>query len=236
MATVSLRLLGGFELEHEGAALEVTPRAQRLLAFVALTPRGAERSYTAFQLWPEHGEDRAKANLRSALWRLSKLPVELVVPTKSHLRLSPAVWVDVRHGLAGTGSDGVTGANLPFRLFDADLLPEWYDDWLLIERERLRQLRLGSLEEAALAALAGGHHTGAVQLALASLAVDPFRESAHRLVIEAHLASGNRLDARRHYQTYVQLFESGLGCPPSARLTALVEETATPAPPLLVAV
>ena len=95
---VELRLLGGFGLKVNGRTIDMTPAAQRLLAFVALTCRGADRSYTAFQLWPEHGEERAKANLRSALWRLSKAPAELITATKSHLRLSPAVWVDVRHG------------------------------------------------------------------------------------------------------------------------------------------
>ena len=51
-------------------AVDVTPSAQRLLAFIALSPRGVDRAFLAFQLWPEHSEQRAKANLRSALWRL----------------------------------------------------------------------------------------------------------------------------------------------------------------------
>lgn len=231
MTAVELRLLGGFGLEVDGQRIEMTPAAQRLLAFVALTPRGAERSYTAFQLWPEQSEERAKANLRSTLWRLSKAPADLIVATKTHLRLCPWVWVDVRHGLAelaAAGSDAIVAASLPFQALDSDLLPDWYDDWLMIERERLRQLRLGSLEDAARASTAAGRFSQAVQLALATVSIDPLRESGHRLVIEAHLANGNRFDARRQYDTYTRLLRTQLGAAPSPQLARLVESVAEP--------
>jgi DNA-binding SARP family transcriptional activator len=227
MTAVQLRLLGGFGLEVDGTAIDMTPATQRLLAFVAFTPRGAERSYTAFQLWPDQNEERAKANLRSALWRLSKVPAELILATKTHLRLDPSVWVDVRHGLADLargGLDTIVAATLPFQALDSDLLPDWYDDWLTIERERLRQLRLASLEEAARIAIDQGRHGHAVQLALAAVAIDPLRESGHRLAIEAHLANGNRLEAHRQYETCRQLLAHGVGCSPSSQLTTLLDQ------------
>ena len=237
---VELRLLGGFGLTIDGHVLEVTPAAERLLAFIALTPRGAERSYTAFQLWPEHEERRAKANLRSALWRLGKAPAELIRATKSRLRLAPDVWVDVRHGiaeLASGGIDSIVEAALPFHALDSDLLPDWYDDWLMIERERLRQFRLGSLEEGARLALGRGQFGQAIQLALAAVSIDPLRESGHRLVIEAHLANGNRFDARRQLDCYRSLLRSQLGCEPSERIVAMVPgDNTTDEGPMLVAV
>ncbi|MGF1597634.1 MAG: BTAD domain-containing putative transcriptional regulator [Acidimicrobiales bacterium] len=236
---VELRLLGGFGLTVAGGPVDMTPAAQRLLAFVALTPRGADRTFTAFQLWPEHSEHRAKANLRSALWRLGKAPAELVSATKSHLRLSERVWVDVRHGLADMAATGMTSildTALPFDTLDHDLLPDWYDDWLTIERERLRQLRLGSLEEGARLALGQDRPAVAVQLALTAVAVDPLRESAHRLVIDAHLANGNRLDARRQFDAYRSMVVSRLGCEPSAELADLIERAlGGDAPPVLAA-
>jgi DNA-binding SARP family transcriptional activator len=222
---VELRLLGGFGLTIGEQALDMTPAAQRLLAFIALTPRGAERSYTAFQLWPEHDERRAKANLRSALWRLGKAPAELIRATKSRLRLAPGVWVDVRDGIAQVASgglDSIVEAALPFHALDSDLLPDWYDDWLMIERERLRQFRLGSLEEGARFAIDRAQLGLAIQLALAAVSIDPLRESGHRLVIEAHLANGNRLDAERQLACYRALLRSQVGCEPSDRLAALV--------------
>ncbi len=216
--TVELRLLGGFGLYLDGKRVDVTPAAQRLLAFIALTPRGADRSYTAFQLWPEHDERRAKANLRSALWRLGKVPVVLIEATKSRLRLADDVWLDVRHGLDDLARAEPTTTMetvRPMQALDHDLLPDWYDDWLTIERERLRQFRLGSLEDAARHALADGHHNAAVQLALAAVAIEPLRESSHRLVIDAHLASGNRVEAQRQLDCYQHLLRSALGDVPA---------------------
>jgi len=237
---VELRLLGGFELSVDGVEVAMTPAAQRLLAFISLTTRGADRAYTAFQLWPEHCEQRAKANLRSALWRLGKVPTELVLASKTQLKLDANVWVDVRHGiaeLATAGVGAVAEAALPFRALDSDLLPDWYDDWLMIERERLRQLRLGSLEEAGRQSLAAGHYSRAVQLGLAVVAIEPLRESGHRLVIEAHSANGNLFDARRQFDCYRTLLLSRMGCEPSdllAEVMTTVERR--PASPILVAV
>ena len=237
--TIELRLLGGFGLEVDGQAVEVTPAAQRLLAFIALTPRGAERSYTAFQLWPEHDERRAKANLRSALWRLGKASADLVDATKSHLRLAAGVWVDIRDGIAElqlADDDSIIAAALPFQALDSDLLPDWYDDWLTIERERLRQFRLGALEEGAAMALDRDRPAQAIQLALAAIAIDPARESAHRLVARSHLVNGNVADARRQYETYAAIANTQLGCRPSPRFEALVDGTGPGRHPYLVAV
>lgn len=237
---VELRLLGGFGLRVDGRNVDMTPAAQRLLAFIALTPRGAERCYTAFQLWPDHDERRAKANLRSALWRLGKAPAELITATKSHLRLAGGVWVDVRDGiaeLATAADDSIVAAALPFQALDSDLLPDWYDDWLTIERERLRQFRLASLEEGSTLALADHRYGQAIQLALAAVAIDPLRESGHRLVIQAHLANGNRFEAERQLDYYQHLLLAETGCAPSAGLQALIAAGGDWMPqPLLVAV
>jgi DNA-binding SARP family transcriptional activator len=236
---IELRLLGGFGLTIDDVAVDITPSAQRLLAFIALTPRGAERCYTAYQLWPEHDERRAKANLRSGLWRLGKASPDLIDATKSHLRLSSSVWVDVRHGIAdleATAGDSIAACTLPFQALDSDLLPDWYDDWLTVERERLRQFRLGSLEESAAAALDRNRPAQAIQLALAAIAVDPLRESAHRLVAAAHIDNGNLADARRQYNTFAAIVYAQLGCRPSAQFTALIDTAVPGHRPVLVAV
>ena len=236
---VELRLLGGFGLTIDGAAIDMTPAAQRLLAFVALTPRGADRAFTAFQLWPEHCEKRAKANLRSALWRLGKAPSNLTIATKCQLRLDPAVWVDARDGvreLARGGVEEIAEAVLPFHALDSDLLPDWYDDWLMVERERLRQFRLGSLEDAARRSIQAGHFSKAIQLALAAVSIEPLRQSGHLLVIEAHAAQGNQVEAIRQYETLRALLRSKLGCEPSAAAAELMEPImARPATETLIA-
>jgi DNA-binding SARP family transcriptional activator len=197
---VELRLLGGFELTIDGKMAELQPAAQRLTAFVALSPRGVDRMFTAFQLWPNTSEQRAKANLRSTLWRLHRLGADVVSATAARLRLSPSVWLDTRDGLPAP--DGRAPEALPFQSMLTDLLPDWYDDWLAVERERYRQLRLSDLESRARDAIDAGETGRAIQLALAALAIDGLRESSHRLVIEAHRAEGNHREAERETLRY----------------------------------
>lgn len=196
--TVRLRLLGGFELSVDATPIEVQPALQRLLALVALTPRGVGRMFAAFQLWPDKVEQRALANLRSTIWRVNGLGVELIDATPTHLALAHGVWVDALAEPEGAGFDSTADtAPAPFRTLLQDLLPDWYDDWLIVERERFRLLRLTTLESSARASILAGDTTTAIQLALSALAIEGARETAHRLVIEAHLAEGNECEARR---------------------------------------
>ncbi len=222
-----LYLLGGFELEIDGMGHELQPALRRLLALIALAPRGVDRTFAAFQLWPDSCEERVRANLRSALWRLRKLPVVLLTTSKSHLRLAPDVWVDARDGvaeLAATGADASVDTALPFDALMSGLLPDWYDDWLVIERERLRQLSLRTLEERAEVLLDAGRTSEAIQVALAAVAIDPLRDSAHRLVIGAHLREGNAWEARRQLAQYRDRLAIDPGLSPSPEIEQLLAQ------------
>jgi DNA-binding SARP family transcriptional activator len=226
MDGVRLWLLGGFELRLDGALLGLQPSMQRLVTLVALTTRGVSRQHAAFQLWPDTDEQRARANLRSTLWRLHKLPAKVVTATEERLHLADDVWVDTRDGMAelAAGDSDVLGPDLPFQALDADLLPDWYDDWLVIERERLRQLRLRLLEERGRAALLAGDTGTAIQSGLAAVAIDPLRETSHRLVIEAHLVEGNAREALRQLDHFRSCAAGADGCPPSPVLESLVPQ------------
>ena len=102
------------------------------------------------------------------------------------------------YGLAeAIDSVGIDGLPAPFQTLMTDLLPDWYDDWLGVERDRLRLLRLAALEKRAREFFAVGDTTSAIQFGLAALAIEGARESAHRLVVDAHLAEGNTCEARR---------------------------------------
>lgn len=215
---VRVRLLSGFAVTHGLAALELRPGAQRLIAFLALLERQVERKYAAFRLWPDKGEDRAMANLRSALWRVRQLPVALIDSTATHLRLDARVWVDARHGLDDVDVEGMwTDTTLA-----GELLPDWYDEWLTVERERLRQHRLHRLEAASLQLRECGRVGDAIDLALRAISLEPLRESAHRLVIEAHLLEGNVADATRQYRDFRRMLWEELGVEPSHVLASLL--------------
>jgi DNA-binding SARP family transcriptional activator len=103
-----------------------------------------------------------------------------------------------------------------------DLLPGWYEDWVVMERERLRQIRLHALEVLCRHLTSVRVFDRAVQAGLAAVTGEPLRESANLTLIEAFLAEGNVADAILHYRRYRDLLLEELGVRPSFRLAELV--------------
>jgi DNA-binding SARP family transcriptional activator len=230
--SAAVALLDGFTLDLPGrrpsSAADDLPRAvQRLVAHLCLAPR-LTRTATAGRLWPDVPEDHAHGSLRSALWRLNKAAPGLVESSGCALRLAPGVRVDVRDldewaRRAVTSSGETVDVALPDPALLGDLLPGWYDDWVLLERERLRQLRMRALEAVADRLATLGRHGEALQAAHAAVRAEPLRESAHRLVVRIHLAEGNTAEAVRAYGFFRTLIETELGLPPSELMTRLVQ-------------
>jgi DNA-binding transcriptional activator of the SARP family len=104
-----------------------------------------------------------------------------------------------------------------------DLLPGWYDDWTILERERLRQRVLHALEAQSRILSSEGQHADAVDVALAVVRAEPLRESAHRTLIEAHLGEDNWAEAQRALEGYRGLLERELAVSPSTELVRLVQ-------------
>ncbi len=225
-------LLDGFRLEvperHQRSAGEELPRGvQRLVAHLCLSHRPT-RTATAGQLWPDVPEDHAHGSLRSALWRLNKVAPGLIEVSGSALRLAVGVRVDVwelddwaQRAISPPG--GADEVAVPDATLLGDLLPGWYDDWVLLERERLRQLRMQALEAVAARLAFLGRHCEALEAAYAAVRADPLRESAHRTVVRVHLAQGNLAEALRAFEFFRTMLEEELGVPPSERMTRLVQ-------------
>ncbi len=223
----ALSLLNAFELRCDGDLVSLPMTAQRLLAFVALHDRVLLRVYVAGVLWTDTTDEKAGANLRSSLWRLHRPGFRLIDATSTHVRLAAEVDVDVHqvlllaHSLLG-GSTEPGEVDLEHAGLDAELLPDWYDDWVLFERERFRQLGLHALEALAEQQLAAGRPRLALEAALAAVRCEPLRESAHRALIRVHLAERNAGEALRQYEQCRGLLRDRLGLEPSPELAALV--------------
>jgi DNA-binding SARP family transcriptional activator len=229
-----LHLLGGFELFLKGQALAVTIGSQRLVAFLALHNRLLPRVYVAGVLWPEVPTSRANANLRAGLWRLPASCRRLVDQSAHHLRLAGGVKVDL-HSAAALAqrlldhSHSLPVADLGVvarRELSAELLPTWYDDddWVLVERERFHQLRLHALEALSQRLTDAGRYGEAIDAGLAAVVAEPLRESAHRVLIKAHLAEGNYGEANRQYELCRHLLADELDVQPSDALRELVSQ------------
>jgi DNA-binding SARP family transcriptional activator len=229
--TIQLLLLGGFRLLHDGKPVVVPRGLQRTIALIALRP-GATRTHLAGLLWPDTPEERALSSLRTALWRLRQDRSCPIVTVGDAVRLHPVVDVDVDELVrAATGVNQGADPRPAAPVLAAgrhDLLPGWYDDWVLLERERLRQLRLHLLDETARAHLRAGEHGAALQAALEAVAAEPLRETPHRLVVETHLAEGNAHEALHAFYVYRDLLRRELQLEPSAAMHELINAILPP--------
>jgi DNA-binding SARP family transcriptional activator len=234
-----ITLIGGFTLRSGSwrpgpGGAELPPGVQRLVVRLCLSGRPA-RTAVAGDLWPEVPEEQAHASLRSALWRLRKTVPGLVETVGGTLALSPEVRVDVQElqDWAERVTDPRSGPEevaVPDAGLHGELLPGWYDDWVLLERERLRQLRLHALETLAARLADAGRFGAALQAAYLAVRADPLRESAHRTLVRVHLAEGNLVEAHRAYEFFRRLLHDELGVLPSEQMDRLVPHDGRPGP------
>jgi DNA-binding SARP family transcriptional activator len=223
-----LCLVGGPYVVCSGRRFNVPEGSKRLLAYVALHGGRVDRRRAAGTLWPCGADDRAAGNLRSALWRLKGAGIEVLDADKTVLSLTPGTITDI-HQLCDWAARAIEGrvtvADMRILHWDpeaADILPGWYDDWVIFERERIRQRLLHGLE-------AIGHHllieqrpADAIEAAMDAVGIEPLRESAQRLLIEAHIAERNYGEALRAYRAYAELLREELGINPGPALSDLV--------------
>jgi DNA-binding SARP family transcriptional activator len=223
-------VLGSFGFSAaDGSHPALSGGSQRLLAFLALRTDAVTRGTAAGSLWPDASGDHAGSSLRSALSRLGTTTREAVASTDIDLRLADDVVVDIREsqGLARRLLEpdpvpdvGELGATTISAL-SKDLLPDWYDDWVVPEAEEWRQLRLHALEALSDRLAAAGRLAHAMSAALAAVRVDPLRESATAALIRVHLVEGNVANALREFRRYRALLQRELGVEPTAMLFEL---------------
>lgn len=220
-----LRLFGGFELRHGSQVLNIPLSLQRLLGFLALHDRPLPRCFVAETLWPETGSSQAHANLRTLLWRLHPKHRYVVEVTPVELALGSAVLVDARaiHEAARDYRRSGT-VPAPETLLDihGELLPGYWDCWLVFERERLRHEAVELLEAAGNACLARGESHLATMLGLSAVECDPLRESANLLVVQSRLAASDTAGAVRHALRYAQTIKDELDLPPPPQFADLL--------------
>lgn len=230
--SVALRLMNGFELSVRGAAVALPRHGQRVLAYLAVTQREQPRQALAGRLWGDVPQTRSNASLRTALWHIRRAHPDLVRTTRDLVRLNGKVEVDLHRIVEQaewllSDEPGLREADAAVGALEADLLPDWDEDWLLIERERLRQLRLHALEALSSRLLAAGRLAHAIQSAHAAVAAEPLRESAWATLIEAHLQEGNLGEAARELDRFSVLLWSELRARPSADLARRVADAIT---------
>lgn len=208
--------------------MHVAARQQRLITALAI--HGTRpRSYLAGLLWPESCEARALESLRVSMHLVSRQVPGLLVNGGAELSLSDLVDVDlhrVRSCLREISQTGLNGnvASYLNLLRDAELLPGWYEDWVLFEQSRLRQERLHAFHIIARETLARCDYEAALEASEAALELEPLYESAVGLLIQAQRQQGNNAAALRAFEKFRAKLNDDMGLAPSEGILQLVSD------------
>lgn len=226
----SICLIGGPYVLQSGIRSNVPEGSKKLLAFVALQGGRADRRQTAGILWPGGTDVRAAGNLRSALWRLREAGIQVIEADKSCVGMKQGAITDIQT-LDGWANRIIQrkpnrhDMHIPQLISQAvDLLPGWYDDWVVSERDILRQRLLHALENLCQYLASLGQFAEAVEAAMSAIRIEPLRETANRALVDVHLAEGNAVEALRCYQSYRSLVHRELGVLPSPGFTRLIDQ------------
>jgi DNA-binding SARP family transcriptional activator len=224
-----IQLLNSFELSVDGHVCPLPTHAQRVLAFLALQGRRQARTALAERLWLEMPTQRSQANLRTALWRIRRAGSNVVSTDHASVCLLPDVAVDVELAITQSkrllSNTEMVDSNADLNVLRGELLPSWDEDWITLERERMRQLRLHALEALCHRLTVLHRYAEAIEAGQEAVAGEPLRESAQTVLIRAYLSEGNTVEAMRQFVRYDSLVRDELGVAPSEELRALVERT-----------
>ncbi|RPI86054.1 MAG: hypothetical protein EHM41_09525, partial [Chloroflexi bacterium] len=235
---LQVRLFGSFKLFQEGVErpLPASSHARTLLSYLFLNhKKNHYRLSLATLLSPESSETNARRLLNQALWHIrSKFPGLLFCQT-DEIALAPdyPLVIDVvefeQYILpyqAGIGKvqNAIRDLNRAIDLYQGDLLENVYDDWVYLERERLRELYFMALEHLIQTNKAAHEYQHALNVALRLAKGDPLRESNHRDIIRLHHLLGNSSAAVKHYQDFQQLLQKELGMDPDPETQELLRE------------
>jgi predicted ATPase/DNA-binding SARP family transcriptional activator len=233
----SLRLVGGERMIDRFR----THKVGSLLAVLAYhLHRTHPREELAELLWPECYPETSRKNLRTALNSLRRQLEPPSVPSgavlvanRASVRLNPDVCVtDVAlfqtalQAAAQTDSAVERAQRLveAAELYRGELLPGYFDDWILAERQRLLEAYVKTLDELAAHCKEAGDLHGAIQWARRVVGADPLREEAHQNLIRLLTAAGQPEAALRQYRDLERLLRQELRTAPEAALRVLARE------------
>lgn len=236
---LQIYLFGPLRLLYQGQPLKFAalPKTLPLFAYLLLHhDKPIPRTTLAFTHWPDVSEAEARSNLRRHLYELRrvlpKAPEErpwLLVDNHT-VQWNPAAeyWCDV----VAFEEAGVTAAQWAeaAQLYGGDLLPELYEDWIFLERERLRNRFFDLLSHLMDHARAANDHPTAICYAQQLLHHDPLREDVVRALMTLRHASGDRAGALQEYQRFAQRLRAELDIAPMVETSALYDTLARQLP------
>jgi LuxR family maltose regulon positive regulatory protein len=231
--SLKIYALGQSRVELNGQSVQWPIAQSRDLFFCLLQhPGGLRKDKIGAKFWPDHAPQRLDGIFRSTLYRLRRALFRdsvLFVDDTYRFNRSSDYWYDAEafEGLLDEArlpadpEKRITLLEDALALYRGDYLEGIYSDWPLLERERLRGRYLAGLDALAALYAAGGNPRRAGELYLRLLALDPYRETAHRALMRCYSLSGDRAAAIRQYQICAEILREDLGLSPTPETEAL---------------
>ena len=239
MDTLRIHLFGRLSIQWDGSRIfeSLPPKSQELLVYLLLyRERWHTRERLAAELWPEANPIEARSRLRRLMWRLQTdlredTAARLLTVEGDWLSINSeaGLWLDVavvegtyrRLGMMTSGGltpDLVTELEVAAGLIRGDLLDNWYQEWCIVERERLRIIQISILSRLVNHYSAAGEIERGVAAASQLLQIDRAHEGAHRQLMRLRYLAGDRTGALRQFDICKQVLDEEFGVVPE-RLT-----------------
>lgn len=252
MAQLHIQLLGGFQLTYDGTPLTTLTqgRQQALLAYLLLHHHAPQlRHQIAFRFWPETNDEQALKNLRRLLTGLFQACPTLkpwivsnqrTLQWQNHLalQLDVAEFEQICQQIDHDSSRGVTDRLLPLaeqarQLYRGELLPGFYDEWVLAARQQFQELYHTLLLRLIDTWQQQGDYQTALRYTKLLLEHDPISEHAYYRLIELQALLGNTAGAIQTYRLCQAVLQRELDVEPGPALQALYQRLSQPKSPLV---
>ena len=245
MDTLRIHLFGRLSIQWDGSRVfeSLPPKAQELFVYLLLyRERWHTRERLAAELWPEANPSDARSRLRRLMWRLQTglsedtaarlLAVEgdwLSINSEVSLWLDVAVVEETYRRLGMMTGGGLSPAQVAelegvTELIQGDLLDNWYQEWCVVERERLRIIQISILSHLVSHYVAVGEIERGVAAASRLLQIDRAHEGAHRQLMRLRYMAGDRTGALRQFAICTQVLDEEFSVAPERPTLALYDE------------
>lgn len=241
-ANVQIQLFGGLHVMHNGELVSgfISNKVPALLVYLAMTRRPHLRSALATLLWSELPDADARNNLRQALSNLRQLFDDHLLITRETVAFNSAApyildceaFEQRIHEAANAVAleTRITALRDAVALYQGDFLNGFlardaplFDEWTIPLQARFRELALQALHTLTNLYLAGAEYTLAIDSTTRLLALDSWREEAHRQLMLALVRTGQRSAALAQYEACRRILNHELGVEPAAETTAFYE-------------
>lgn len=231
-----VRLLGEFDVRSESKRVQITSRAgQSLFAFLVLyAGAGHRRERLAGMFWPDIPDESARKYLRQELWRIRKplsnpLPADPPFLSADEYTVTfnsgSAHWLDVAQLERVPAPSESTGEMIArVSLYQGELLPGFYDDWVAPERDRVQTVYETRMRELLERLISAQQWQTAVTWAEKWIALGQTPEAAFRALMLAYATLGDRGQCAAAYERCVRSLRKDLGVEPSPETNALNEQ------------